>query len=112
MPYPQPIGYFSGDYNNPAIAQFSEQFEDMGGNCKLSDKDQSALVAVLSVHAWGLTSGLEDDFWTNAEHAIGDGVETTAETEEPDAPMTVALEALSTLNDAAQCYSLIAWLVQ
>ncbi|GAQ00185.1 hypothetical protein [Leptolyngbya sp. NIES-2104] len=109
----KPIGYFGGNYNHPAIAQFSEQFEDMSGNCKeLPDNDQSALLAVLSVHAWGLKSGLEEDFWTNAEHAIGDGVETTAETEEPDAPMTLALEALSTLSDAAQCYSLIAWLVQ
>lgn len=108
----QPIGYFGGDYENSAIAQFAEQFEDAAGNCRLSDNDQAGLVAVLGVHAWGVKSGLEESFWMNVESAIGDGVETTAETEEPAAPMTQALEALSTLTDAAQCYSLIAWLVQ
>lgn len=108
----KPIGFYGGDYENPAIAQFSKQFEKQNGECTLSDNDQAALVSVLGVHAWGLKSGLEEDFWTNAEHTIGDGVETTAETEEPDAPMTLALEALSSLTDVDQCYSLIAWLVQ
>lgn len=115
----QSIGYFNGDYNNSAIKQFSEQFEDMAGNCKnLPDNDQAALLAVLAVHAWGLKSGLESDFWTNAESAIGDGVETSLEQddqlddEEKSSSMWFALKSLETIDNEGQCYALISWLVQ
>ncbi|WNZ45206.1 hypothetical protein Q2T42_25805 [Leptolyngbya boryana CZ1] len=108
----QPIGFFGGDYDIPEIKEFAERFEDSAGNCKLSDNDQAALVAVLGVHAWGLKSGLQDDFWTSVSDAIGDGVETSMENETANDPMLFALESLSTLTDPLQCYSLIAWLIQ
>lgn len=106
------IGHFGGDYNNPAIAQFANQFEDAAGNCLLSDNDQAALVAVLGVHAWGLKSGLQDDFWTSVGDAIGDGVETSMENETAGDPMLLALSALESLEDPMQCWSLITWLIQ
>ncbi|MCY6491916.1 hypothetical protein [Leptolyngbya sp. GGD] len=105
------IGYFGGDYNNPAIAQFANQFEDAAGKCLLSDNDQKALVAVLAVHAWGLASALQDDFWTSVTDAIGDGVETSMENETATDPMLLALQSLESLEDPMQCYALIAWLV-
>lgn len=109
----KPMGYFGADCNNPAIASFSRQFEKQTGECSLSDNDQAALVAVLGVWAWGLKSGLFDNFWLEAvEPAIGDGVETSMENETETDPMLLALTALETLDDSAQCYSLIAWLLQ
>lgn len=105
------IDCFGGDYENPAISKFSEKFETATGDCLLSGNDQRALVAVLGVHAWGIHSCLEGDFATNVFSAIGDGVETTLETEDPTAPLAIALECLSSLTDAAQCYSLMQWLI-
>lgn len=108
----KPLSFFGGDYNIPAIAEFSERFEDEKGSCTLSDNDQAALVAVLGVYAWGLKSGLFDDFWQAASDAIGDGVETSLENETANDPMRLALNALESLKDSMQCYSLIAWLLQ
>ncbi|MCY6492117.1 hypothetical protein [Leptolyngbya sp. GGD] len=108
----QSIGYYGGDYDIPEIKEFAERFEDSAGNCKLSDNDQAALVAVLGVHAWGLKSGLQDDFWTSVSDAIGDGVETSMENESANDPMLFALESLSTLTDPIQCWAVIAWLIQ
>lgn len=109
---PQSIGYYGGDYGIPEIKEFAERFEDAAGNCSLSDNDQAALVAVLAVHAWGLKSGLQDDFWTSVGDAIGDGVETSMENETASDPMLLALSALESLEDPMQCWSLITWLIQ
>lgn len=106
------IGHFGGDYSNPAIKEFAERFEDAAGKCLLSDNDQKALVAVLGVHAWGLASGLQEDFWTSVTDVIGDGVETSMENETASDPMLLALSALESLEDPMQCYALIAWLIQ
>ena len=108
----KPIGYFADYSLHPAIATFSEQFENGNGECTLSDNDQAALVAVLAQHAWGLISGLEDRFWMNVEDSIGDGVETSMENEEDTDPMYVALKTLETIDSPELCYGLIAWLVQ
>ncbi|WP_415354626.1 hypothetical protein [Leptolyngbya sp. FACHB-1624] len=106
------IGYYGGNYDITEIKEFAEKFEDAAGNCSLSDNDQAALVAVLGVHAWGLKSGLQDDFWTSVSDAIGDGVETSMENESANDPMLFALESLSTLTDPIQCWAVIAWLIQ
>lgn len=106
------IGNFGGNYDLPEIKEFAERFEDAAGNCSLSENDQAALVSVLAVHAWGVKSALQDDFWTSVSDAIGDGVETSMENETAEDPMLFALESLSTLTDPLQCYSLIAWLIQ
>jgi hypothetical protein len=106
------IGFFGGDYENPAIAAFAKQFEDAAGNCKLPDNDQAALLAVLAVHAWGLHSELQDDFWTSVSDAIGDGIETSMENETANDPMLLALQSLESLTDPEQCWCLMSWLMQ
>lgn len=106
----KPIGYFSG-YEDPAIEKFAAQFEKGDGDCNLSDNDQAALVCVLAQHGFGCQTGLEDDFWQNVDNAIGDGVETSLETEEPDAPLAIALDILQTI-EPHRVWCLISWLTQ
>lgn len=106
----KPIGYFASGC--PAIEKFAHVFEKADNRVTLSDNDKAALIAVLAQHAWGLKSGLEDDFGSNVENAIGDGVETTLETEDPTAPLQVALDILAPIRGADWCYGLIAYFVQ
>lgn len=107
----QTIGYYGGDYDIPEVDGFASRFQDSAGKCVLSDNDQAALVAVLGVHAWGLRSGLQDDFWVSVGDAIGDGVETSLENETATDPLRIALEILSTLTDPIQFYSLMTWIL-
>lgn len=115
MPKVKPIQYFG---TCPEIAKFAEEFEQLDNSVALSDSDRAAVVAVLAQHAWGLFSGLEEHFWTNAEIAIGDGVETSFDAEFDEAeenrnsPMWRSLMILSTLTNPDHCYDLIAYLVQ
>lgn len=119
----KPMGYFGADHNNTAIASFSSQFEKQNGECSLSEGDQSALVAFLGMWAWSRRNCMDLDFWAVVEETIGmDATGTTMEDEdefdddfqpvEKNSPMYHALSALDTLIDPAQCYSIIAWLVQ
>ena len=119
------IGYYGGDYSNPAIAQFSHQFETEDGVCLLHECDRTALTSVLGLHGWGLHSGLADNFWENVDNAIGDGIGTSMETElHPDGDCDVdkeiedrgssmwrALLSLQTLEDPSQCRALLLWLL-
>lgn len=106
----QPVGFYANQ-DDAVIAAFQAQFVTLDNNCTLSELDRIALIAVLAQHRFGTAVDLEFNFWINAEHAIGDGVGTSMETEDPNAPLITALNLLQSI-DPRDCQSLMRYLLQ
>ncbi|MBW4419827.1 MAG: hypothetical protein KME13_11430 [Myxacorys californica WJT36-NPBG1] len=98
------LGYFGANYENPAIAQFAQQFEQGNNDCSLSHVDQAAVCAVLSCYGFDAQSGQNAGFWQCVESALGDYGEEGSELHQ-------AINALSAIKPD-DVWAVISWLVQ